>query len=296
LREAGLLEESEGAQVVRLEEEGLPLCIVRKSDGGFNYATTDIATVLSRVEEFSPDAIVYITDERQQLHFRQFFAICGRLGVTTRLNHVWFGLMRLPEGTISTRDGNVIKLEKLLDEAEDRAQALVAGSGFSEEEQRDIARKVGLGAIKYADLSQNPQSTVTFTWDKALALDGNSAPYLQYACVRSAGVLRKHREAHPDIDPATAALRLEHEAELALAARLVRFPDVTVRATTSYRPNLLADYLFDLAQAYSRLYQTVPFLQAPEGVRESRVRLCLLTARTLAKGLDLLGIEVPDRM
>lgn len=297
LAAAGLLEESEGAQVVKLEDEKLPLCIVRKSDGAFNYATTDIATVLSRVEAFKPDAIVYVTDERQQLHFKQFFAICRKLGVATELRHVWFGLMRLPEGTFSTRDGNVIKLERLLDEAEERAAALIQDAdAFSETERADIARKVGLGAVKYADLSQNPQSLVTFTWEKALALDGNSAPYLQYACVRARGVLRKYRDAFPGGTLEGAPLSLGEEAEREVAVRLLRFPDVVIRCARQVRPNLLADYLFDLAQAYSRLYQTVPFLQAPEGVRESRIRLSLLVGRTLEQGLDLLGIETPERM
>lgn len=298
LRAQGLVEESDGAQVVRLDEEKLPLCIVRKSDGAFNYATTDIATVLARVEAFAPEAIVYVTDERQQLHFKQFFTICRKLGIQTELRHVWFGLMRLPEGTFSTRDGNVIKLERLLDEAEERALQLIqsADTSLSDEEKRAIARTVGLGAVKYADLSQNPQSLVTFTWEKALALDGNSAPYLQYACVRARGVLRKYQESYPDSSGLDVPMHVGEPAERDVAVRLLRFPDALTRATLQYRPNLLADYLFDLAQAYSRFYQTVPFLQAPEGIRESRIRLSLLVARTLEQGLNLLGIQVPERM
>ncbi|MEI7436800.1 MAG: arginine--tRNA ligase, partial [bacterium] len=166
LRQRGLVSESEGAQVVFLEEEKLPPCIVRKSDGGFNYAATDIATVLARVEEFAPDAIIYVTDERQQLHFRQVFAICRRLGVTTRLEHIWFGLMRLPEGTFSTRQGNVIKLERLLDEAEAKARQLVDTNspGMSAERRAEVARAVGIGAVKYADLSHDPRTMIVFSW------------------------------------------------------------------------------------------------------------------------------------
>ncbi|OGV43338.1 MAG: arginine--tRNA ligase [Lentisphaerae bacterium GWF2_57_35] len=293
-----IAEESEGALVVRLEEEKLPLSIVRKSDGGFNYAATDLATVLSRVEEFNPESIVYVTDERQQLHFRQVFAICRRMGVTVRLEHVWFGLMRLPEGTFSTRQGNVIKLERLLDEAEARALAIVKETSpeMSPEQQKEVARAVGIGAIKYADLSQNPQSMITFTWEKALALDGNSAPYLQYAYARIASVQDKYRERFPGKDPSAYPIRLTEPVERKLAIRLVRFGDSVAQAAAAYRPNYLADYLYDLAQVYSSFYQTVPFLKAEEGVRESRVRLCALVAKTLRMGLNLLGIETPERI
>jgi arginyl-tRNA synthetase len=298
LERAGLARESEGAMVAFLEEEKLPPCIVRKKDGGFNYAATDVATVLSRQEEFNPDRVIYVTDERQQLHFRQVFAIARRLGVSMGLEHVWFGLMRLPEGVFSTRQGNVIKLERLLDEAETRALALVrqASPDMPEAEQRAVARAVGLGAVKYADLSQNPQSTVVFTWDKALALDGNSAPYLQYACARIRGVADKYRERFPGRDFQTEPIRITDPLERALALRLLRFGDAVLLAARAYRPSVLADYLFDLAQSYSAFYQNVPFLKAEDGVRESRVRLCLAVAAVLRQGLALLGIETPERI
>jgi len=298
LQALGLARESDGALVVPLEDEKMPVCIVRKSDGGFNYATTDLATALSRQEEFQPEAVVYVTDERQQLHFRQFFSVARKLGVAARLEHVWFGLMRLPEGTFSTREGNVIKLEKLLDEAEARALALVRESSpeMPEAAQCEVARCVGLGAVKYADLSQNPQSLVTFTWDKALALDGNSAPYLQYAHARIRSVLDKYAAQFPDGDWRAAPLRADEPAARRLLLRLLRFPDAVRRAAQTYRPNTLADYLYDLAQTYSTFYQTVPFLKAPAGVRESRLRLGALVARVLRQGLDLLGIETPERI
>ena len=298
LRSHGLAEESEGALIVKLEDEKLPPCIVRKSDGGFNYATSDLATVRSRIAEFQPDAIIYVTDERQQLHFKQFFAIAHQAGWQARLEHVWFGLMRLPDATFSTRQGNVIKLEKLLDEAESRALALVQQSSpdMPADQQRDVARAVGIGAVKYADLSQNPQSMITFTWDKALAMDGNSAPYLQYAHARIASVYDKYHERFPGNELTQWPIRLEEAIERRLAMRLLRFPSVVVRATQLYRPSILADYLYELAQTYSSFYQNVPFLKAEEGIRESRVRLCSLVARTLREGLQLLGIETPDRI
>lgn len=298
LEEKGLARESEGALCVFLEDEGLPVCIVRKSDGGFNYATSDLATVASRVEEFSPDKIVYITDERQQLHFKQFFTICRKLGIKTRLEHVWFGLMRLPDATFSTRQGNVIKLEHLLDEAERRAFEMISASSpdMDETRRREVARAVGIGAVKYADLSQNPQTTVTFTWDKALALDGNSGPYLQYAYARIASVHDKYIERFPEGDLDASSLLLTEPIERELMIKLLRFPDAVLRAAESYKPSLVADYLFDLAQSYSSFYQNVPFLKAPPGMRESRVLLCDVIAKVLRRGLTLLGIETPERI
>ncbi|MBN1669851.1 MAG: arginine--tRNA ligase [Kiritimatiellae bacterium] len=298
LRQMGLAEESEGAQVVFLDDEKLPVCIIRKSDGAFNYATTDLATVCSRVAEFKPDRIVYVTDERQQLHFRQVFAICRKMGIAVDLQHVWFGLMRLPEGTFSTREGNVIKLERLLDEAEARALAIVreASPEMDPAQQAAVARAVGIGAVKYSDLSQNPQSTVTFTWKKALSLDGNSAPYLQYACARIASVEDKYHERFPAGELGAHAVRFSEPVERALALKLVRFPETLMLAARSYKPSVIADYLYDLAQTYSSFYQNVPFLKAPDGVRESRVRLCGVIARTLRQGLALLGIEAPERI
>lgn len=289
---------SEGATVVFLEEEGLPACIVRKSDGGFNYATTDIATVRSRVEEIAPARIIYVTDERQQLHFKQIFAIAARLGYTVSLEHVWFGLMRLPEGAFSTREGNVIRLDALLDEAEERARAVVAESSpdLPEEQQVEIARMVGIGAVKYADLSQNPQSAVTFTWEKALALNGNSAPYLQYACARISSVLDKYAEQHPSTELSEYPVVLGESVERALAVHLLRFAGIVVQAGETFRPNVLAEYLYELAGMYSSFYQNVPFLRADEGVRESRVRICGVVACVLRRGLSLLGIETPARI
>lgn len=298
LVEKGLARLSEGALVVFLEEEKLPAAIVRKTDGGFNYMTTDLATIMSRVEEFKPDKILYLTDERQQLHFRQLFAIARRLGMTVKLEHAWFGLMRLPDMVISTRKGSVIKLEKLLDEAEERAMAVVTAQSPDMEPPRGkaVARAVGLGAVKYADLSQNPQSEVIFTWDKALALNGNSAPYLQYAFARISSVRDKYSERFPGSDPEAYPIRLVDPLEKGLALRVARFPEALLRAAENCKPNVLADYLYDLAQAYSGYYQNVPFLKAEEGVRESRVRLCGAVARVLRKGLELLGIDTPERI
>lgn len=293
-----LIRESEGALVAFLEDEKLPPCIVRKSDGGYNYATTDLATVFSREAEFNPDAIIYVTDERQQLHFRQFFAVAKKAGAKTHLRHIWFGLMRLPEGLLSTRKGTAIKLDLLLDEAEKRALELVQTSSptMPPAQQQAVARAVGIGVVKYADLSQNPQSAITFTWEKALAMDGNSAPYLQYAVARIASVLDKHSERFPGVDVHSEPLVLDSPFARRLGLRLARYADAIMDAATQEKPSLLADHLYDLSQAYSSFYQNVPFLKAEAGLRESRVRLCVLTAHILRHGLALLGIDTPERI
>lgn len=298
LEEKGLAEESEGALVVKLEEEGLPVCLVRKSDGGFNYATTDIATVRSRIAEFNPEKIIYVTDERQQLHFKQFFTVCQKLGCTASLEHVWFGLMRLPEGTFSTRQGNVIKLEVLLDEAVSRALEIIKGSGreIPEELQQELADQIGISAIKYADLSHDPQTLITFTWEKALALEGNSGPYLQYAYARVCSLLDKYAETVTDKNPLLNALLLDTPVERELVLKLLQFPQTVLRAAESYKPNVLADYLFTLAQLYSSFYQSSPVLKADADVRDSRIKLCAMVAQALGVGLNLLGISTPRRI
>ena len=298
LQSLGLVRESEGALVAFLEDEKLPPCIVRKSDGGYNYATTDVATVFSRENEFHPDGIIYVTDERQQLHFRQFFALAKKAGAQTPLRHIWFGLMRLPEGLLSTRKGTAIKLDLLLDEAEKRALDLVkqASPEMPADQQQAVARAVGIGAVKYADLSQNPQSAVSFTWEKALAMDGNSAPYLQYAYARIASVIDKHAERFPGCDWRREPVVLDSAYARRLALRLARHADAVLEAAGQEKPSLLADALYDLSQAYSSFYQNVPFLKADAGLRESRVRLCDLVAKVLRHGLALLGIDTPDRI
>jgi arginyl-tRNA synthetase len=303
LTRGGIAEESRGALVVFFRKpdgsDELPPMIVRKADGGYNYATTDVAGLLYRVERWHPARIIIVTDERQQLHFKQLFAVGRRLGLTeVELSHVWFGLMRLPEGTISTREGKLISLEALLDEAERRAYDVAfqhtedgfpAAEGLSEEQQREVARVVGIGAVKYNDLSKDRTTLVTFTWDKALSLTGNTAAYLQYAYARIRSILRKA--------PGTAPGRLGELApiERTLVARLLWFPEA-VEQVTRAKPHLLCDYLFDLANTFTAFYTEMPVLKAEPAVRASRLTLCDLTGQTLKRGLDILGIEVVERM
>jgi arginyl-tRNA synthetase len=253
------------------------------------------------METWVPETILYVTDGRQQLHFRQIFAAFRRWRPDARVNleHIWFGTILGADGKpFKTRSGETVRLRDLLDEAEERAYVLVTekSPGVDEKVRREIARAVGLGAIKYADLMSNRQNDYVFSWDKMLSLDGNTAPYLQYACARISSVQDKYRELYPDGDPGRWPIRLTEPIERRLSLRLARFPDMVQSAARVCRPNLLCDYLFELAQTYSSFYQNVPFLKAEEGVRESRVRLCDLTARTIRTGLRLLGIDTPSRI
>ncbi len=299
LKAQGLAKESEGAWIVDMKEEGLEVAIVRKRDGGFNYTSTDIATVKSRVETFDPARIIYVTDDRQQLHFRQFFAICAKLGLCgkTQLQHVYFGLMRLPEGTFSTRQGNVIKLETLLDEAATRTRAIVDENhpDWSEADRTALAEAIAIGAIKYADLSHDPTTMIVFTWEKALALDGNSGPYLQYANARLNSLLDKYRTTVGK-EPSEQPLVIDSDAEKALALHLLQYPNTVQRAGDLCKPSILADYLYQLSQLYSSFYQSSPVLKAEATVRDSRIRLCDAVSKVLRGGLHLLGIPTPERI
>ena len=284
----GLAVESEGALVVNLEQEKLGVAIVRKSDGGYNYTTSDLACVESRVKEYAPERIIYVTDARQQLHFRQWFNIAAKMGYTEKLVHVPFGLMSYQGRAISTREGNLIKLDELLAEAKRRAYDIVKDRGGDEK----LAEQIGYGAVKYSDLSHDPITDIDFSWDKALALEGNSGPYLQYAYARVQSLLAK---AEGQI-AADAELIMETPAEKRLALQLLEFPGAVVRAAEAYKPSVLAEYLFQTAQLYSSFYQNSPILKSDEPVRSRRLRLCALFGEVLKRGLSLLGIEAPNRI
>ena len=288
LKKAGLAEPSEGALIVKFDAEKLPVAIVQKSDGGFNYTTSDIACVESRVKDYDPERIIYVTDDRQQLHFRQFFIICAKLGYTVKLVHVPFGLMSYGGKAISTREGNLIKLDDLLAEAVRRAYEIVKERGGDEK----LAEQIGFGAVKYADLSHDPATAIDFDWDKALALEGNSGPYLQYAYARVCSLLDK--AGNPDL--AGVAFSCAEPAERQLALQLLQFGATVRRAAENYKPSILADYLFQTAQLYSSFYQRSPILKSEPSVRDARLRLCSLFGAVLSTGLRLLGIETPSRI
>ncbi len=305
LRTKGIARPSDGAVCVFYDDDtntGKELAerpfLIQKSDGAFLYATTDLATIKYRLETFQPDRIVYVTDGRQQLHFRQLFAAARRWGYTTDLEHVWFGTILGEDGKpIKTREGEPVKLEALLDEAEERALGVVRDKNpsLADGEHTEIARVVGLGAVKYADLMQNRTADYRFSWDKLLAFEGNTAPYLQYVYARIRSIFR--RGGLEDWQPtADMEVRLHAPEEQDLAKQMIRLGDVLLEVERTYKPNLLAGFLYDLATKFNLFYQAHQVLKAPEEQRPTRLLLCALTARYLKKGLELLGIETLEAM
>ncbi|HWE38563.1 MAG TPA: arginine--tRNA ligase [Isosphaeraceae bacterium] len=301
LEAKGLAVPSEGATVVFVDGSPTPF-MVRKSDGAFNYATTDLATIKYRWELWHPDLILYVVDHRQGDHFKLLFDVARRWGFgNIEYRHVAFGtIMGRDRRPFKTRAGDTVGLESLLDEAVARALVIVqekSGDLLSDDEKQRAAEVVGLGAIKYADLSQNRQSDYVFDWDRMISWEGNTAAYLQYAYARARNIFRKG-----EIDPE--ALRsqsppifLTHPAERALGLQLLRLSEVLDLAADELKPNILCDYLFDLANRLSTFYEECPVLKAESAERrDSRLALCDLTARTLRYGLDLLGIGVVERM
>ena len=298
LLKSGIAEISEGAVVVFFHDDpelaDKPL-IIRKRDGGFNYATTDIATIDYRVNELKADAIWYVVGAPQTLHFKQIFAVARREGYTTDLRHIIFGsVLGEDRKLMKTRSGENVPLRELLEEACKRARKIVdeKNPDLSEEEKNDIAEKIGIGAVKYADLSQYRTTDYIFSWNKMLSLHGNTAPYLQNAYVRIRSIFRKADEGPPTIDK----LILSDPAELNLAKRVCQFAEIVPQVLNGFRPNILANYLFELANSFHGFYEACPVLKSEEPARSSRLALCDLTARVLQRGLELLGIKVPERM
>ncbi len=304
LDEAGLLQTSDGARCVFLEEfkgkDGAPLpVIVQKSDGGYLYATTDLAAVRYRSRVLEADRVLYLTDARQALHFRQIFAVAARAGFThpgMSLEHQPFGNMLGPDGRpFKTRDGGVVKLNDLLDEAVERAYAIIGEKNpeMPEAERRDVAEAVGIGSVKYADLSKNRTSDYVFQWEQMLALDGNTAPYLQYAYSRIQSLFRRGDVA-PEALPGT--LDLRQDRERALAVVLLRMQEVLEQAAREGFPHLVCAWLYDLATAFMRFYEACPILNEEPDLRAARLALCRITGERLAQGLGLLGIRTVPRM
>jgi arginyl-tRNA synthetase len=276
--------------------------IVLKSDGAANYMTTDLATLQYRIDTWHPDEIVYVTDGRQQLHFRQMFAVFRRwkpeAAATVRLSHVWFGSILGDDGKpFKTRSGETVRLADLLDEAEERSFAQVSERNpeLPEAERREIARIIGIGAVKYADLLPHRQGDYMFSWERMLSFQGNTAPYLQNAYVRIRSIFRKLTEAG-EAWTNGAPLQLAHGAEIALGKRLLEFGEVLPQVLQDHRPNTLANYLYELANTFHAFYEACPVLKSEGDQRASRLELCDLSARMLKTGLGLLGIEVPEKM
>ncbi|MBX6314653.1 MAG: arginine--tRNA ligase, partial [Isosphaeraceae bacterium] len=300
LQAQGLAVESEGAIVVFVESTKAPL-IIRKRDGAFTYATTDLATIRYRQQTWDPDQILYVVDHRQAEHFKALFEVARRWGYNDiDFQHVAFGtVLGQDRRPYKTREGDVVGLESLLDEAVAEARKVVDENSphLDDAERQQIAEIVGLGAIKYADLSQNRLSDYVFDWKKMMAMNGNTATYLQYAYARICSIFRKAGTTPEAIRSAHPPLSLAHPAERTLGLQLLRLPETLDLAAAELKPNVLTDYLFELANQYSTFYEECPVLRAetPER-RQSRLALCDLTARTLQYGLDLLGIKVAERM
>ncbi len=303
LREKNIARESQGAMAVFFAE--IPAlkdhpAIVQKSDGAANYTTTDLATLQYRWETWRPDEIIYVTDGRQQLHFQQIFATFARWHPEKKIKlaHIWFGSILGEDGKpFKTRSGETVKLVDLLDEAEDRAFKVVSekNSELSKTDRKEIARIVGLGAVKYADLSPNRQSDYIFSWDKILALNGNTAPYLQYAYTRIKSIFRKTGEISNPEDR-TSKIELVAPEEIALAKHFLNFGLALEAVAEEYRPNYLCNYLYELAGHFARFYENCPVLKAEPAQRNSRLVLCELTSRILKQGLEILGIETAEQM
>jgi arginyl-tRNA synthetase len=311
LLKSGIAEISEGAVVVffrDIPELADKPCIIRKRDGGFNYATTDIATVDYRINELKANTVWVVVGAPQVLHFKQIFEIARREGYTADFRHIPFGsILGEDRKLMKTRSGENVPLRELLEEACRRARKIVEEKNpdLSEAEKIDIAQKIGIGAVKYADLSQYRMTDYVFSWDRMLSLQGNTAPYLQNAYVRIRSIFRKavatplwgveaqkgHRPV-ATIDKVT----LTDRSEINLAKRLCQFAEIVPQVLNDFRPNILANYLFELANSFHTFYEACPVLKSEEPVRSSRLALCDLSGRLLQRGLDLLGIKVPEKM
>ena len=306
LEAQGLAVEDQGAKVVFLEEladkDGKPSpVIIQKQGGGYLYATTDLAALRYRVNKLGGERLMYFIDARQSLHMQQVFTLARKAGFVSEsvsLEHHAFGTMMGPDGKpFKTRSGGTVKLAELLDEAAERAAALVRekNPALGETATHEIGRKVGIGAVKYADLCKTRTQDYVFDWDAMLSFDGNTAPYLQYAYTRVRSIFRK---AGQDSEQLNAELAVTQPEERALAIKLLQFDEALDQVAKDAMPHLLCTYLYDLASLYMRFYEACPVLK--EGVaaeqRQSRLQLCQLVARTLAQGLDLLGIEVMEQM
>jgi arginyl-tRNA synthetase len=281
----------------KLDDEwsDLPM-IVRKADGGFNYATTDIATVEYRLQEWNADKIWYVVDARQALHFRQLFDISKRRGCTAELEHVSFGTILGKDGKpLKTRDGDLPQLGDVLDDAIAESRAVIdeKSDHLSTEEKNDLAEIIGVGSVKFTELSHNRNSDYVFDLEKMVALQGDTAPYLQNSYVRCKSIFRKLDE---EIDFSQTSARIKEAGEVSLTRILARYGEILPNVLDDLRPNILANYLLELARSFHSFYEACPVLKSEGETRETRLALCELTSRILGHGLSLLGIKTPDRM
>ncbi|MBI1975113.1 MAG: arginine--tRNA ligase, partial [Parcubacteria group bacterium] len=290
---------SEGAIIIPVERKGCPPVIIQKSDGGHLYHTFDLATIHWRAKHLKPTKVLYVVANEQALRFEQLFVAAEKLGWTKgELVHVKFGMVRGEDmKRLSTRGGKTVSLDAVVQEAVSRARAVVEGKnpGLSQAEKQRIARMVGVGALKYNDLSQNRNTDIVFDWDRMLDFQGNSAPYLQYTYARLRSIRRKIKNAELRMQNVDLEL-LQKPEEIALMKKVLQFPEAVEDAAQEYAPNLLANYLWELANLANTFYEKYPVLKAEKGVREARLMLTTRVADTLRRGLLLLGIEALERV
>ncbi len=269
--------------------------IIQKSDGAFNYATTDLATLAYRAKEWQPDHVLYVVDHRQGEHFQQLFNLASRLDYSAQLNHVAFGTICGKDGKpLKTRAGDLPQLADVLDEAVEVAQKIVEEKSLLENasEKQELANNIGISSVKFTELAHNRMSDYTFDLDKMVALEGDTAPYLMYSYVRSRSIFRKLDKTFE----APESLTLTEEKEIHLARMVSRFAEILPTVLDDYRPNVLSSYLLELAKAFHSFFEACPVLKSTGETQQTRLTLCLLAANTLKQGLNLLGIEAPERM
>lgn len=301
LKKKNIAREDQGALVVFFEDDKLPPAIVQKKDGSFLYTTSDLATMKFRKNELRVDEAVYLTDDRQQNHFKQVFEIGKMLGepYDYKKTHIVFGIMRFGDQIFSSRSGNTIRLVDLLDEAKKQVKKVIdeKNPNIPEKEKEKIAETIGSGAIKYFDLSQNRTSDITFTWEKVLNFEGNTGPYLQYTYVRIMSIFRKLEEENINVENTDIVLDEMAGIERELASELLRFPQAVVKSYENFRPNIIADYLFDTAKLFNSFYNSSSILKEEDKqVMDARILLAKKTAFVLKEGLELLGIKTVNRM
>ena len=301
LKKKNIAREDQGALVVFFEDDKLPPAIVQKKDGSFLYTTSDLATMKFRKNELRVDEAVYLTDDRQQNHFKQVFEIGKMLGepYDYKKTHIVFGIMRFGDQIFSSRSGNTIRLVDLLDEAKKQVKKVIneKNPNIPEEEKEKIAETIGSGAIKYFDLSQNRTSDITFTWEKVLNFEGNTGPYLQYTYVRIMSIFRKLEEENINVENTDIVLDEMAGIERELASELLKFPQAVVKSYENFRPNIIADYLFDTAKLFNSFYNSSSILKEEDKqVMDARILLAKKAAFVLKEGLELLGIKTVNRM